>query len=172
MSSETFITGETKRTVDDRFRISLPAEMAQAITDESGETMLTKERAGCLSLWKADDWQNRQQQGVDLIKQKIQSHRLENRWDEVQRLGRLLSTRNRTIQLANRSRCTIPEGFREFLGVPGCHDYRRSDLRGNLEPGSLAKSAGTGHARVWHPLQRFIRLTHNQVTISIVLQRL
>ncbi|HBL44050.1 division/cell wall cluster transcriptional repressor MraZ [Gimesia sp.] len=117
MSSETFITGETKRTVDDRFRISLPAEMAQAITDESGETMLTKERAGCLSLWKADDWQNRQQQGVDLIKQKIQSHRLENRWDEVQRLGRLLSTRNRTIQLANRSRCTIPEGFREFLGV-------------------------------------------------------
>ena len=39
------------------------------------------------------------------------------RWDEVQRLGRLLSTRNRTIQLANRSRCTIPEGFREFLGV-------------------------------------------------------
>ena len=35
----------------------------------------------------------------------------------MQRLGRLLSTRNRTIQLANRSRCTIPEGFREFLGV-------------------------------------------------------
>lgn len=117
MSGEAFITGEIKRTVDDRFRISLPADMAQAVTDKSGETMLTKERAGCLSLWKASDWQARHDQGVDLIKSKIQAHRLENRWDEVQRLGRLLSTRNRTIQLANRSRCTIPEGFREFLGV-------------------------------------------------------
>ena len=32
-------------------------------------------------------------------------------------LGRLLSTRHRTVQLAGRGRLLIPEGFREFLGV-------------------------------------------------------
>jgi len=32
-------------------------------------------------------------------------------------LGRLLSTRHRTVQLAGRGRLLVPEGFREFLGV-------------------------------------------------------
>ena len=36
----------------------------------------------------------------------------------MQRLGRLLSTRSKTVTLANRSRLLIPEGFREFLDVP------------------------------------------------------
>ena len=40
--------------------------------------------------------------------------------EEVQRLGRLLSTRQRPVQLAGRGRLVVPEGFREFLGVePG-----------------------------------------------------
>lgn len=38
--------------------------------------------------------------------------------DDVQRLGRLLSTRHRPVQLAGRGRLVVPEGFREFLGVP------------------------------------------------------
>ena len=42
---------------------------------------------------------------------------MEQRWGDVQRLGRLLSTRSETIKLANRSRLLIPEGFREFLDV-------------------------------------------------------
>lgn len=117
MSSENFITGEMKRTLDERYRISLPAEMAQAVTDESGETLLTKEREGCLSLWKSSDWHQRQEAGVALIKQKITAGRMEGRWSEVQRLGRLLSTRSKIIKLANRSRILIPEGFREFLDV-------------------------------------------------------
>ena len=42
------------------------------------------------------------------------------RIDQVQDLGRLLSTRQRTVSLAGRGRLVIPEGFREFLGVePG-----------------------------------------------------
>ena len=47
---------------------------------------------------------------------------MEQRWGDVQKLGRLLSTRSRTVQLAKRSRLLIPEGFREFLDVPAGGD--------------------------------------------------
>ena len=113
-----FITGEFKRVIDDRFRISLPPELAEPVTDESGDTILAKERYGCLSLWRAADWQQRVNDGVGLIRQKIQSGRMEQKWGEVQRFGRLLSTRSTTVKLANRSRLVVPEGFREFLDVP------------------------------------------------------
>jgi len=117
MSPEAFITGEVKRTLDDRFRVTLPADMAQAVTDEQGETIVAKERYGCLSLWSARDWRRRLDDGMDLIRQKIRSGRMEQKWGDVQRLGRLLSTRQRTVKLANRSRLLIPEGYREFLDV-------------------------------------------------------
>jgi len=58
-SPEFFITGEFKRVIDDRFRITLPAELAEPVSDEQGDTILVKERAGCLSLWRAADWQQR-----------------------------------------------------------------------------------------------------------------
>jgi len=117
MSPEAFITGEAKRTIDERFRVTLPTEMAIAVTDHAGETILAKERRGCLSVWQAADWQKRLDDGVAVIKQKIQAGRMEHKWGEVQRLGRLLSTRTRTVKLANRSRLLIPEGYREFLEV-------------------------------------------------------
>lgn len=120
--SETFITGEVKRTLDERHRLTLPQEFAQAVTDHVGETIVAKERFGCLSLWKAEDWQKRLDDGVSILREKIARGRMEQRWSEVQRLGRLLSTRSRTVQLANRSRLTVPEGFREFLGVSGGQD--------------------------------------------------
>ncbi len=119
---ETFITGEIKRTLDERFRLTLPAEFAEAITDEDGQTIIAKERYGCLSLWKASDWQQRIDDGVALIRQKIQAGRMEQKWTEVQRLGRLLSSRYQSAQLANRSRLLIPEGFREFLNVDKSQD--------------------------------------------------
>ncbi|WP_242631201.1 division/cell wall cluster transcriptional repressor MraZ [Rubinisphaera italica] len=97
--------------------MSLPSEFGSAISDDQGETIVVKERFGCLSLWSASQWQTRMDQGVELIRQKILSGRMEHRWGEVQRLGRLLSTRQVTIKLANRSRLLIPENFREFLGV-------------------------------------------------------
>lgn len=115
--TETFITGEYKRVVDDRFRITLPPELAEPIADAAGDVILAKERAGCLSLWKLGDWQSRLDAGVGLIRSKIQAGRMEQKWGDVQRLGRLLSTRSRTVRLANRSRLVIPEGFREFLDV-------------------------------------------------------
>lgn len=115
-----FILGEFQRTLDDRFRLSIPAELGDPLTAESADCVLAKERAGCLSLWSASAWQARFQQGVEVIEQKMRAGRLEGRIAEVQRLGRLLSTRHRPIQLAGRGRLLIPEGFREFLGVsPG-----------------------------------------------------
>ena len=112
-----FLTGEYKRTIDDRFRLMLPTELSASISDENGDIIIAKERAGCLSLWQPAEWQKRLDSGIALLKQKIDSGRMEQRWSEVQRLGRLLSTRHQTTRLANRSRLLIPEGFRPFLGV-------------------------------------------------------
>lgn len=118
MTPESLITGEVKRTLDERFRLTLPPEMAEAVSDAEGQTIIVKERAGCLSLWKAAEWQKRLDEGLAIIEQKIAAGRLQERWSEVQRMGRLLSTRARDVQLAGRSRILIPEGFREFLDVP------------------------------------------------------
>jgi MraZ protein len=71
-----------------------------------------------LSLWKAAEWQKRLDEGLAIIQQKIAAGRLQERWSEVQRMGRMLSTRSRDVQLAGRSRILVPEGFREFLDVP------------------------------------------------------
>ncbi|QDT65522.1 division/cell wall cluster transcriptional repressor MraZ [Calycomorphotria hydatis] len=120
MPADTFLTGEIKRSLDERHRLSLPAEMALAAADDEGESILTKEKLGCLSLWPAKEWRAREEAGVELIRQKIAAGRMDQRWEDVQRLGRMLSTRSRTVKLANpnQSRLLIPEGFREFLGVP------------------------------------------------------
>ncbi len=111
------ILGEFRRTLDDRFRLSVPGELGGVLAAESIDCILAKERPGCLSLWSAPAWQEKLDQGVDLIRQKIRAGRLQGRIGEVQRLGRLLSTRHRPVQLAGRGRLLIPEGFREVLGV-------------------------------------------------------
>ena len=112
-----FITGEVRRTLDDRYRLSLPQDFADSMTDESGDLIVAKERSGCLSLWRCDEWEKRIESGVSLLKQKIDSGRMEGRWGDVQKLGRLLSTRHQKVNLAKRSRLLVPETFRDFLGV-------------------------------------------------------
>ena len=112
-----FLTGDFQRTIDDRNRLMLPPELASVVSDENGDLIIAKERAGCLSLWRQAEWQQRLDSGIALLRQKIDSGRMEQRWGEVQRLGRLLSTRHQTVRLANRSRLLIPDGFRTFLGV-------------------------------------------------------
>lgn len=111
------LIGEVRRTIDERFRVSLPKEMAVAVTDDAGKTVCVKERLGCLSLWPAKEWNRRFQAGFSVIEQKIRSERLQDRWSEVQRLGRLVSTRSCELKLANRSRLLVPDSFRDFLGV-------------------------------------------------------
>jgi MraZ protein len=68
-----FLTGEYKRTIDDRFRLMLPPELSGAISDENGDVIIAKERAGCLSLWQPAEWQKRLDSGIALLKQKIDS---------------------------------------------------------------------------------------------------
>lgn len=114
---EKLLLGESVRTLDERFRVSVPVELADQMAAKDGHCVLAKELPGCLSLWNAADWHGRMEEGVRVVEAKILARRLDGRLDEVQRLGRLLSTRHRKVQLAGRGRLVIPEGFREFLGV-------------------------------------------------------
>ena len=115
-----FILGEHRRTLDERYRLTIPSEMGEVLAADSPDCFLAKERTGCLSLWSAAVWRARLDEGVALIEQKMRSGRLDGRIAEVQRLGRLLSTRHMPVQLAGRGRLLVPEGFREFLAVePG-----------------------------------------------------
>lgn len=110
-----FLLGEHHRTFDDRYRLAIPAEFLTALGGETAACVLAKERPGCLSLWPAHAWQGNLDTGVELIKAKIRAGKLQGQVALVQRLGRLLSTRHRNVQLAARGRLLVPEGFREFL---------------------------------------------------------
>jgi MraZ protein len=112
-----FLLGEFPRTLDERYRVSIPSELADPLTAESPDCILAKERPGCLSLWSAPLWQARLDEGVELVKQKMRTGRLQEKIAKVQLLGRLLSTRHRIVQMTGRGRLLIPEGFREYLGV-------------------------------------------------------
>ena len=112
-----FILGELSRTLDERYRLVIPSELCEGLLGESAECILAKERPGCLSLWSAQIWQAKWDAGVELIQQKMRAGRLEDQLERLQRLGRLLSSRHKNVQLAGRGRLLIPEGFREFLGV-------------------------------------------------------
>ena len=135
--STELILGESVRTLDDRYRLSLPAELADQLVEAGGECILAKERPGCLSLWEATSRQATLDEGVALVQGKLQARRLEGRLEQVQLLGRLLSTRHTRIKLAGRGRVVIPEGFREFLAV---------------EPGGVAVVVGAAVCvEIWHP---------------------
>ncbi|QDS98091.1 division/cell wall cluster transcriptional repressor MraZ [Adhaeretor mobilis] len=117
--------GEWSRSLDERYRVSLPTEWAEAIaggadSDSPAECTLAKERPGCVSIWRRDAWQHWLAEGLELVQGKIKSGRLARQGNEVQMLGRLLSTRHKTIPVTGRGRIAIPDSFREFLGVePG-----------------------------------------------------
>lgn len=115
-----FFRGEFRRTLDERHRLSVPGEWSDLVLAAGGDCILAKERPGCLSLWVAADWHEKQEARVELIEQKLRLGELDRRIDQVQMFGRLLSTRQRPVQLAGRGRLLVPEGFREFLGCePG-----------------------------------------------------
>ncbi len=132
-----FILGEFQRTFDERYRLSIPTELVAALRIDSGDCILAKERPGCLSLWNAQTWQAKLNAGVELVKAKMRAGRLGGQLEQVQLLGRLLSTRHRTVQLAGRGRLIVPEGFREFL---------------HAEPGSDVLIVGAAVCvEIWNP---------------------
>ena len=131
------ILGEFRRRLDERYRLSIPAELIEQLAPGPSECFLAKERPGCVSLWSAETWQAKLDDGVELIRQKIRAGRLEGRIAQVQMLGRLLSTRHKPVELAGRGRLLIPEGFREFLAV---------------EPGGEVLVVGAGvSVDIWEP---------------------
>ncbi len=137
-----FILGEFPRTLDERHRLSIPTELVEPLLGDlqaggGPECILAKERPGCLSLWNSIQWQERLDAGVSLVRSKMQAGRLEGKLEEVQLLGRLLSTRHKTVQLAGRGRLSIPDGFREFL---------------ETEQGGEVIVVGAGVCvEIWHP---------------------
>ncbi len=116
-NNEGLYLGEWSRSIDERFRVSLPLEWASGLAASSGGCVLAKERPGCVSVWNSKQWESWLADGVSLVKSKIQSGRLAGRLDQVQKLGRLLSTRHRTVPIAGRGRLAIPDSFREFLEI-------------------------------------------------------
>lgn len=134
---QALILGEFARSLDDRYRLSIPNEMMELLAPEAKECVLVKERRGCLSLWNQESWQRRWEEGFKLIRQKVEIGRLDTQLSRVQQFGRLLSSRYRVIPVAQRSRIVIPEGFREFLAV---------------EPGGEVMVVGAAVCvEIWHP---------------------
>lgn len=106
--------------LDERFRVTIPNELIETGFTDGAACFLAKERTGCISLWEAARWKSKLEASVNLVRAKMDAGKLAGRIDDVQRLGRLLSTRHKEVQLAGRGRIVIPEGFREYLGVePG-----------------------------------------------------
>ena len=115
-SDSHLLLGEFRRTLDERYRLSIPQQLA---THLGNQVVLVKERLGALSLWKHDPWQKQMSEGLDWVSNKLEARKLEQQVDNLQQLGRLLSSRHCHLQLMGRGRLLIPEGFREFLGVTG-----------------------------------------------------
>src|SRR5947207_1658177 len=120
--SHDFFQGEFSRSLDERFRLSIPQELAETLAARGSDCILVKERAGCLSLWPAATWRQRMQVAIELLLAKLRAGKFDERLTQLQSLGRLLSTRHKEVQLAGRGRLLIPEGFREFLQVPAGGD--------------------------------------------------
>ncbi len=117
---ENLILGESRRALDERYRLSIPSEMVTLLGGEQAQCLLVKERLGCLSLWNEMRWKETFDAGLQIVSGKLRAGKLDSRLEEVQLLGRLLSTRQTSLTLAGRGRLLLPEGFREFLRVePG-----------------------------------------------------
>ena len=140
-SASKLIFGEHQRTLDERFRVSLPTEMSDALTSESNDCVIVKERPGCLSLWHAKEWKEKMNAGIAVIESKFKMGKLAERTAEVQKFSRLLSSRYKEIPMAGRGRFVLPEGFRNFL---------------NVEAGGEVVVVGAGvSVELWNPTQWF-----------------
>ena len=80
---KSLILGEAVRSLDDRYRLSLPAQFAEPLTAQAPDLIMAKERPGCLSLWDQASWQTKLDAGMALVQQKIEAGRLEGRLEEV-----------------------------------------------------------------------------------------
>jgi MraZ protein len=131
------LSGEFRRSLDERFRLLIPIELMDQLGVEEPECLLAKERPGCVSVWLAKEWQAKLETDQALLADKWRAGKFDDRLPQLQLLGRLMSTRHRTVKVTERGRLLIPEGFREFLRV---------------EPGSDVMVVGAAACiEIWNP---------------------
>jgi len=132
-----FLRQEARATLDDRYRVTIPAPLIAARLPRPQKCVLVKERPFCVSVWDAETWQEETETAISLVEQKMASHRLREKREEVARLGRLLAAQHQNTRLDPRGRLRIMEGFRDFLGI---------------EPGGEAVIiAGAASVELWRP---------------------
>jgi MraZ protein len=112
-----FLTGEYSRKIDERFRLTLPTEFDKAFKPESGKCVIAKESLGCLSLWDEEVWKSNLDKRIGMVMERWKMGDLGRNTPDVQRFGRMLSTRHKEIKIDSKARLLLPEGFREFLAV-------------------------------------------------------
>ena len=103
--------------IDTKSRISLPEALHPVVQSWSGTCRVVKERPGAISLWPPDSTDTNIDAAVTAAMAKYNARGNQNLLDELMTLGRLRSTRETTAKLDGRARLTIPQAFREFLGV-------------------------------------------------------
>ena len=111
------ITGEFSCKVDDRYRLTLPNEFKDVFKPEAGKCVIVKESPGHLSLWEESIWKQHHDKRVEMVLDRFNAGYLGQNMADLQRFGRLLSARYRHIQLADKARFLLPDGFREYLAV-------------------------------------------------------
>ena len=152
------IMGEFSRTVDDRYRLTLPDEFKEVFKPESGKCMIVKESPGYLSLWEESTWKQHHDTRVEMVLQRLNAGYLGQNMSDLQRFGRLLSTRYRQIQLADRARFLLPEGFREFLAVEPKQD--------------VMIIGATFCIELWHPKKWIAHIEENMPQFGNLLESL
>lgn len=150
--SATIIRGEYRRLFDDRYRIALPPELAEALGGDNADCVIAKEREGCLSLWTAKRWEGKVEPALRKLQADMDTGWFSHDPNKIQRFIRLLSTRSRPVQLGQRGRLLVPEGFREFLEVPA---------------GSEVAVVGAGLCvEIWHPARWSVYLKEDLVNFN------
>ena len=140
--SSQFIHGEYIRTLDERFRLSIPQELLDSLAAANNNCVLVKERPGCLSLWPENEWKQRSEAAIELIHAKLRR--------QTPRSASRSSAPGSIAFDAPQARPTRrPRPLVDSRGLPrvpaNCRGRRVCDHRGrglyrNLEPSLLASA--------------------------------
>lgn len=103
--------------IDSKSRLTLPEVLHPVVKEWGNECKVAKERPGALSLWAPNSSDTAIEAAIAAALAKYEARKNQNLLDDLMTLGRLRSTRETTVKLDGRARMTIPQAFREFLGV-------------------------------------------------------
>ena len=169
-SVQEFLLGEFQRTFDDRYRLSIPNELGDALAAESADCILAKERPGCLSLWSATVWQARLDEGVELVKQKMRAGKLQ------ERIGAGAAFRPAAFDPAPERAIGRPRPAGDSRGISRVSrrgagrrsaDYRGRGVRRDLEPRGVAEISRRPHAAIPPTVRSTVEVGHDAGTLML-----